>query len=703
MFSGKFRAKIPPRSFRDSEIPIKVDIVQPGSAALKAVQTLWRHHSATLGFFPEGAFDDHAAQGRILAALDGVGNVAGYLAYRVSKGRAAIVHLCVAEHAKGKGVARILFTELRRISEKLFGIAVTCRTDFAAAALWPRLGFSLVKEVDAKESGKFLGKWWFDHGHPDLFSCIQAPTTYVVLDANVFFDIHDKAGNESMALTADWVQEEYTLSLTPEVTDEIRRAQAKSERDRRLQFAATFPVIKAVDQSSAVLSELNEILGPPSRPSDFSDRLQLMHTIQGKAMLFVTRDEELLNASQRLEDRFGIRVLRPSGLVSELDAADRPFLYQPSRLEGSNIHVRQPKAVDEAAIVKAFQYYQDSESKSVFERRVRNAISTPRTVKSQLIEDGNGKSLAFLVTERASETHRIVALRTMRSPFEATLATHLTWRAIVEASIERVPIVEITDRFLAPTIRAVLPDLGFINAGERWVKLNLQKICSIKEASHELQTLARLADLADAVIHPLHDILQQGAKQSRSVALIEKTLWPLKLSDAQIPCFVVPIRPYWASQLFDGSVAAETLFGARDDLMLRFENAYYRSTRPGILSAPGRILWYVSNKAGYSNAMQMRAASILNDVVVGSPKEVFPRFRRLGVYSFKDVSEVGGAVMAFSFSHTEALKNPLTHAVVQNFFREYFGNQRPLQSPQQIPSALWCDLYASSMSDKDLQ
>lgn len=67
------------------------------SPHLEAVKTLWRANSATLGFLPEGAFVDYASQRHILVALDSSGVCVGYLLYRVTKGKATIAHLCVAD------------------------------------------------------------------------------------------------------------------------------------------------------------------------------------------------------------------------------------------------------------------------------------------------------------------------------------------------------------------------------------------------------------------------------------------------------------------------------------------------------------------------------------------------------------------------------------------------------------------------------
>ena len=87
--------------------PPEIAVVAPGSPTLADVRALWRRHSDTLGFFPDSAFDDHARSSWILAATSGA-RVVGYLLYRITgRSQAAIVHLCVAEEARGSGLASL--------------------------------------------------------------------------------------------------------------------------------------------------------------------------------------------------------------------------------------------------------------------------------------------------------------------------------------------------------------------------------------------------------------------------------------------------------------------------------------------------------------------------------------------------------------------------------------------------------------------
>ena len=75
----------------------KVEVLEidETSPHLIAVKDLWRANKATLGFLPDGAFNEYASKRMILVALNPDGECVGYLLYRLSGMRVIIAHLCV--------------------------------------------------------------------------------------------------------------------------------------------------------------------------------------------------------------------------------------------------------------------------------------------------------------------------------------------------------------------------------------------------------------------------------------------------------------------------------------------------------------------------------------------------------------------------------------------------------------------------------
>ena len=149
---------------------------------------------------------------------------------------------------------------------------------------------------------------------------------------------------------------------------------------------------------------------------------------------------------------------------------------------------------------------------------------------------------------------------------------------------------------------------------------------------------------------------------------IEQAIFPGKITDSLVPNFIIPIKPWWAKDLFDGELAEQVLWGANNILVLRRELVYYRSRMAsGGLEAPGRILWYVSQDKGFKKAnvtlSAIRACSYIDEIIIDTPKSLYKKFKRLGIYEFDDLVAVSKGqdkeLMAIRFSNTELFKKPI--------------------------------------------
>jgi len=89
----------------------KVTVLEIDGTSLHLIEVkkLWHANKATLGFLPDGAFNEYASNRMILVALNPDGECVGYLLYRLSGIRVIIAHLCVREDQRKRGVARLLF------------------------------------------------------------------------------------------------------------------------------------------------------------------------------------------------------------------------------------------------------------------------------------------------------------------------------------------------------------------------------------------------------------------------------------------------------------------------------------------------------------------------------------------------------------------------------------------------------------------
>jgi hypothetical protein len=177
-------------------------------------------------------------------------------------------------------------------------------------------------------------------------------------------------------------------------------------------------------------------------------------------------------------------------------------------------------------------------------------------------------------------------------------------------------------------------------------------------------TLSQLGERAAAIGSPLAGtelLAGQSADLTLRAAAAERWFAPFRVIQAGIPNFVVPIQHGWATALLDAGLAQGQLLPRDWGLGLRRELVYYRSPRnAGRLTAPARLLWYVSGSA--PGAGMIRAASHLTEVVIDQHERLFHRFQPLGVYKREDVAaraDARGRAMALRFSHTECFEHPI--------------------------------------------
>lgn len=688
-----------------------VSPASPDSDELAAVQRLWRAHSDSLGFFPDGAFQQHAERGWILVAKGSTGDVLGYLVYRIARARAVVVHLCTDTQHRGRGITRLLIREFRARTSDLFGARLTCRLDFAASGVWSRLGFALVSHRPAREPGKTLGVWYMNYGHPDLFSQAADDVAVAVIDANVFYDLatddesHAEAHRlaQARALRADWFQTTFALAVTPELHTEISRNTDEAEQRRLHGLAGAFIEVRTepakVDDA---LKSVEALLGPGRSESDRSDRRQLAHAIASGSALFLTYDRELLDKTEEFDDQFGLRILEPIELINDIDATEQPTAYAPARIQGSGLTSRRMRA-DELEVVKQqFLYFAQSESLAGLPSVLREMLAQPHTSRVHVVTNANGTLMAVLgIDSMSGQGHRIRALRVRSGAISHTLARHLLWQAINNAVIAGAQHIDFDDPFSDHRVKDALIATGFIYDGQHWTKLVSKHAVAREELVSHVHAIIERNVLTDTLKSDLLEAAKATAQgEASDVARLERLLWPFKIKVDEIPCYIVPIRPAYAAALFDTTMAAESLFDADVDLLLRLENVYYRSSRPA-LHAPSRVLWYVSTKGqGYSHAGYISAASTITSISVGTPKALYSKFRRYGVYTYNDVKRIGDSAMAFTFSQTEVLPFPVSFQRVGEILKRHRGVANPLAGPVRVPMAVWFDLYAMGVEDR---
>jgi hypothetical protein len=333
-------------------------------------------------------------------------------------------------------------------------------------------------------------------------------------------------------------------------------------------------------------------------------------------------------------------------------------------LAGSQIRVEKVHAQQSEKCVQKFLSPQ-GETKNKFNKKLQLTLSNASFIETFIVMDGQGEEHGLISHSRQFDGQLIVPFfRVGQFPISQFVAKYLVNNLVLTASEESRSIIKVVDEYLSQKVISALQESGFIEIQACWVKIVLQEVINVNDV------IVRLSNTIwpDYVRKPIRELIStlNSAPSQPALLEIEKGLWPLKIIDVDIPVFIVPIRPEWAMHLFDADIAGQDLFGGEASLILNAENVYYRSSAPKVLSAPGRILWYVSagNKR-YQGSMHVKACSYLDDVEIGKPKQLFSKYKKLGIYKWKDVyngvadSDLNKDIMAFKFSKTEIFKKPI--------------------------------------------
>lgn len=695
---------------------VKVVDIDPRSPHLEEVIKLASANTSNLGFLPKGGFIQRARQRCLLVAFDNDGNFLGYLLYGISQKKmlAYIIHLCVLPEHRKTRVAAHLVQALKDGTKNSFrGIRVHCRRDFEANKIWPNLGFSAVGEIRGRgKKESTLNVWWLDHGHPTLFALIadQTANPKASMDASVIYQLqeHPSSKNEeSQSLLADWLRENIELCVTEEIFNEINRHPDKAVRSASRTFARKFPILSGSDDKfQQCRREIRSLFPDPLSESDKSDIRQLARSMAAGADFFVTRDQFLLDNTDEIFKRFGIRIIRPADLIIHQDSLLREAEYQPARLAGSLMKVERVGAMQHPILESVFRAPR-GETKHQFSNLLRSCLANPRIAEVSVIRYGEQPVALTALKESAGAEMEVPILRfsSAISPgLGSTLGRHLVQNLIIASVKENRTLTRITDQHLSSCLTDALRENGFFFSRDSWLRINPVGLVTAQELVSELVLWGSQFPTAKEHIDNLRTAISIATSTGNTELLLkaERVLWPVKIRELTLSTFVIPIWPEWAMNLFDPDIGAQDLFGGHLSLIFSVENAYYRASRPRILSAPARILWYVSKRKGnYQGTESIRACSYLDEVVIDKPKRLFAQLRRLGVYEWKDLVKLtkgntNNEIMAFRFSNTEILPHPISKQTLQEIWTAEMGKNFHIQSPLRIPNDVFSRLYKAA-------
>lgn len=663
---------------------MQTTIEQLTHADLDSVDDLMKRYSQTLGFLPREALQSYLKKGSVLGAKTNVDQLVGYLLYGAYQSYFRITHLCVSEEYRGQGIAKRFIDDLKDSATTQKSIKLNCRRDFPANALWPKLRFVPLDEKPSRSGdGHFLTSWQLTLSLDDQLELFEIKTSDeildIIIDAQIFFDFDEPDSAKTMpskVLLSDFLIDSLDIWITDELLNEINRQNNSEKRRKSRNRSQRFPQVKPEPYLVEKFDKRLRGILPSCSESQESDIRQLAKAAASNIKAFVTKDRNILKSAKKILDTTGLEVVEPTKLIIRLHELSKGQSYAPDHIAG--LDLRWERLTSNDLTDSLFNsFLEHGEKKGKFKVKLESLIAQTTRYECEFLRSGRD-IIALRILMNSPNQMLIsplvrVAFSTDRSLFGRFLIADTVSKA-VENNLD---MVKFEDSAIPHHLMPNLLEMGFVQS-----KDCLVRFCFARCLSRE-QVLSAISQLCPDVT---------GEYRDMSDLELERYCSPLALASEKQKYFLIPIRPAYAMGLIDRDQSSRDFFGGNPNILLRWDNVYYRSKSfHKMITAPGRILWYVSKRK------EIIAVSCLDDVVIDTTKELFRKFKRFGVLEWKDLYEMCDhdplkELMALKFSNTFLFRKPVSLDDIRIIYAKH-GAGLSLQSPSKVPSEIFCELF----------
>lgn len=660
-----------------------------GDPSVTSVIALGDKHRRTLGFLPRAGFQEAARQSQIAVVTTNDNALAAYCLFAATSRYVRIVHVCVAESHRGKNLSRLLIDALANRFPDSHGFRLKCRRDWPANEMWPGLGFRPVNEVAGRShEGTLLTVWWRPGNVNDLFSdfTVDSEQPLVSMDGSVFSDLYSERA-ERLAFAAPIAMlsgdQAVALAVPHCLVAQLNRVTDARLRRRLIAAQQHYRILEHSDQVAPLMGGLLGRVSPTdlqSDPSLESSARLISEAVAAGSEVFLTRDENAIRVLGPIAlDLHSTSVIHPSELPSHLRRFSDARSYDPVRLKETGVTTSAARA--EAWSIDALSHLlnsQKGETKSSFRATLRSLTErAPSQLTRFVAQDSEGSILAAWTVgnlREGSQSLNVHFLRIARNGLASTLCRQLTQafrQAAVQGGAYR---ILIHDPMLSVEVCRALEAEGFAHsssAGLSYEAIALDDVVTWQVARRKLIRWKVPQSL------PLEVSEEQAAE-------LERIFWPLKIVDAPLRTYLIPIRGPFADELLGHR---PTLLPRDLMLGLSREHVYYRTPR-GMPHAPGRVLWYSSGRD-----QQVVACSRLLESIVADPETCYRDFRHLGVWTRSQVQAAvrSDEVGAIRFGDTRVFNNPVGLSRLRVLSE---GEARiPGQGPVELSRRVFAQIY----------
>lgn len=681
---------------------------------LDGVKDIYRENKKILGFLPDGAFIERFQKKQILI-IQVSQQLAGYLLFSTTqRDEIRIAHLAIRGEYRGLGLSKYLVDALQQKYHNFTRIRLNCRADFAAANIWPRLNFfEYGRTTGKKADGSVLIKFQLALNDMPLFSHLEDTKSLplIVCDTNVCLDIllESRLRHEAACgLLEDWIADEVELAIAEELFTDIRRINEHIPPNCESMIRElSWKQITATNcQLAETLTKIQNILGPPRDDSARSDQLHLATAAFHHAVAFATYDQELLDNSDDLLSVIGLRVQRPSEIITEIDTVVRSHIYRSRELRNSGlerIRMRSASELDQDLFVKASL----GEKKKELDAYIDNALSNPSRFTIHQILNKSGSPVGLIGIQQTNKFLWSIDLlrvsnKLLGTTAGNTLAQYICDQPLGSWSDPDQRILRISNSDLRPEMTTPLQDRGFLLHNDHWWKLSLPGFWDYEELINLLGTFHDAHGLPTAIIDKLSKLAHDAdlEDEGTSAQELEQLIHPGKLRFGNLPTYVIPIQPRWARELFDFRIWDRPLITPETNLVINPDSVYYKRPKNSPTTQFGRILWYVSGSST-QGGFAIRACSKLTQGVTGTIKTLFRRFESLGVFEWQQLldhfGEADASGFAVHFTNTELLPSPITFNDTNDILETCGMKRQQFNSSIQITPQAFEHIYQKGM------
>lgn len=444
------------------------------------------------------------------------------------------------------------------------------------------------------------------------------------------------------------------------------------------------------DELRSLTKELNDRvfveqdLSNVSRLQSLNDAADLAHAILGRALAFVTSNNEILRKRELLINEFGIDVVSINDLLDLLPSRRDRVTFTGRKGFVFAISEPTPRAVSEYF---AENNIRDS-LKQEFAIDSTNAIDCWRRC-FQI--DGKTCGAAVLLTPtKANRAYRLAIHFREDNRYKFLFAEHLFDLALQQASKDAISSIELELSSKQPTLVALAHSKGFIPStpGTLYRKIAIGRPVTKKHWPEIVQETQRRTSFAIASEMPSRrEKLQvknpSGNKMQLSQFEFEKLFTPTVIAWGHRDGVIVPIKPFYSKELLEVSPPVSKLFDM--DVKYFSRRTYVNSSRNASkMQADAPIFFYESKGPRLEGAGAIIAVARIINAVINPKYGIIRETKGTSTANDENILQIRDVVVT-SFDNIFRFDNPIS---LERLKRMGAANNANLVSAQAISAEL---------------